>query len=173
MTKRIDWKLIDWTQHDIVLSEQHGCTREAVRQARQRAGRPKITECLRRIKGGTTESRIRDIDTTDMTLEEIALKAECGQAHTRIVLEKLGKTFKRLHNYKAKYDWSLFPSNWKDMTDAEIGKIVGCENPAVVAQWRFRKGFIKNKRNEVKSEESGNAIPNANPASHEDPVAVP
>jgi hypothetical protein len=189
---RIDWSKADWKQHDVVLSEQFDCSREAVRQARRRndpeyraavrdvrsvfkAQKKKLREegrydesarllwrqeyraamnlltkeypgvkpqgYLRR--GDTAEEKLRDVDTTKMTLEQVAKKAGCGAQRALAVLRGLGKTYRKLPKGNAKYRWNRFPKNWKELTDKEIGKLVGCTNAAIVTQWRNRHGYLK------------------------------
>jgi hypothetical protein len=139
---KIDWSRVDWGQQDITLAVQNGCSREAVRQARNRLrGGAALTPRQRTVP--TSLDKLRDIDTSGLTLPQLAVLTGCK--HRQIVdsLNILGKTYVQRPKGNAKYDWSKFPKDWVLRTDKDIAILVGVANPAVVTQWRIRHGYSK------------------------------
>jgi len=136
----VDWTKANWDQQDIEFARLLGCSREAVRQKRPE-GHVALRARQRTLP--TAMARLEAMDTSGMTLEKAALLAGCKPKHAGRVLRTMGKGFKRHPIWNLTHDWSKFPTNWKDLTDKEIAKIVGVADPAVVAQWRNRHGYRK------------------------------
>lgn len=142
MRKSVDWKKVDWSQQDVALASQLGCSRERVRQVRKQLCKPR-PEGYHRRTIGSARLKLAEQATEIMALPKISELAGCKPARARSVLKELGKGYKRRPNGHARYDWSRFPAGWRSMTDHAIGLIVGASNPAIVAQWRNRHGFSK------------------------------
>lgn len=137
----VDWEQIDWDKQDVVLSREIGCTREAVRQARNRMGKSKSKNAkLHTVKSAVL--KLKDIDTAKKTLDELSKIAECHGSRVSVILKSLGKSFKRKRTNKS-YDWDKFPKNWESLTDKEIAVLMGVKSPSLVAQWRNRHGYAK------------------------------
>lgn len=87
-----------------------------------------------------------------MTLPELARVAGCKERRVAVVLQGMGRGYRRRPRGNAVYDWTKFPVNWAELTDKELAVIVGADNPAVVTQWRNRHGYSK--KQSVESEQS-------------------
>lgn len=126
-----------------MIARNLGCSREAVRQARERTTSVQA-ESPRQRTLPTAQGRIAEMDTVGMTVLEVAEKAGCEEKHALDVMRVLGKTFKRRPRGGGVHDWSKFPADWRDLTDKQIADVVGVGDPAVMAQWRNRHGYRKN-----------------------------
>lgn len=147
-----DWEQIDWNKQDIVLSREIGCTREAVRQARNRMGKSKS----KNSKLHTVNSailKLKDVNTSQKTLEELSKIAECHGSRVSVILKSLGKSFKRKRT-ETSHDWDKFPTNWESLTDKEIAVLMGVKSPSLVAQWRNRHGYSKRQRKQAVSQKN-------------------
>ena len=141
-TYKVDLEKVDWLRQDVVLASELGCSREAVRQARVRMGAG-LAATPRKRTAMTAEDHLAGMDTDGLTLPELARIVGCHERRIVIVLRLLGKGYKHRPRGKARYDWTLFPTDWETKTDKDLAVIVGADNPAVVAQWRNRHGYRK------------------------------
>jgi hypothetical protein len=141
MTRTYDWGKVDWGQQDVFIASLMGCSREAVRQARVRLGVGAAR--TPRARTVTVEGELKGLETEELTLSEVAGKIGYSEKHIGVVLGRMGKCFKRRKG-RAWHNWGLFPANWEEMTDKEIGLVVGVDEPCVVTQWRNRHGYRKN-----------------------------
>ena len=137
---KVDWNSVDWSKQDITIAAMFGVSREAVRQARPTGV---VSPCYRRRTRETAEQRIAEMETCEMTAGEVARAAGCGVAYARVTMVRHDKSYRKLPNGRAKYDWGLMPPNWRELTDKKIAEIVGASAPSVVAQWRIRHGMGK------------------------------
>ncbi len=138
--RKVDWGSVDWSKQDVTIAAMFGVSREAVRQARPKGV---VSPCYRRRTAVTAEQRIVAMDTTGMTMAEIARTAGCCAAYAQVVMSRSGKPYRKLPSGRARYDWGLFPADWRQQTDKKIAEIVGASAPCVVAQWRIRHGMGK------------------------------
>lgn len=143
----IDWGTVDWDLRDVDIANLVGCSRERVRQVRKEQGRGRSPLWHKRV--GTSYDVIEAMDTSSMTPEQVAKEVDCSEAYVLQVLRSLGKKFVKPPDgrCKHKYAWdSIKPREWQELTDAAIAEKLGVENPAVVTQWRRRKGIVKKKK---------------------------
>ena len=143
MTKnKYNWESVDWGRQDVEIARDFGCSRERVRQVRvdPKIGMGRIANKPRGRTGDTATSVLSKIDTECKTLSELSDDTGYGEHSIGLVLNSLGNGFKRRTRGGQLYDWSKFPTQWREMKDKEIATLVGAEYPAVVAQWRKRHG---------------------------------
>lgn len=145
---KVDWRSADWRKQDVVLAAEFGCTREAARQARNdpRFGNGVKPDSFRKRTVVTATELLQAITTSEHTIPALARLTKSGEANIRVILKKLGKTFRKRPKGNAKYDWTRLPADWATRTDRALAAIVGASSPAVVAQWRIRHGCRKRAR---------------------------
>jgi hypothetical protein len=139
--QKVNWDKADWKKQDIVLAKEYGVSREAVRQARLRHGQKALTPWKRTCN--TVGSILKEVDTSDKTLTELAPIVNCQERRVSEVLKGMGKDFKHKPRGGAIYDWTKFPEDWMCKTDKELAVIIGVKDPAIVGQWRIRHGYRK------------------------------
>jgi len=145
-TAKVDWSAVDWVLQDIQLAEEHGVSRERVRQVRSVYGGGVMPDGYRKRTGVTAGQRIVAMETEGKTMAEVARAAGCGKAYAGVALRKAGKKYRLLPKGNARYDWGLLPADWMDRTDKEMATMIGASGPAVVTQWRIRHGLMKQGR---------------------------
>ena len=150
MRNSVDWTTVDWNLQDVVLARQLGRTRERVRQVRKQLGKPRPDEYHKRTSGSARLKLAKEA-TEVVSLPMLAKMTGCSQQRVACVLKTLGKGYKRRPNGRARYDWTRFPAGWYAMTDKAIGAVVGASNPAIVAQYRKRHGYLRS-THKVKAE---------------------
>jgi AraC-like DNA-binding protein len=139
---KVNWGTVDWNLQDIEIARQHGISRERVRQVRKKMGVGKSPRfhCRR----DSMLSTLRDMDTSGLTLEQIAEKAGCSEGYALQVLRREKKAFVKVdRRVGGKYDWDS--ADWSK-SDEEVARILGVKNSGVVTQYRRRKGIVKRKR---------------------------
>ena len=143
MNQKVDWEKVDWNLQDIVISERFGITRERVRQVRKLRGF--VCSESRHRRGVNKRDLILGSDTAGKGISEIALEFGCKESYVRCVLNRSGKEYNRIdcRSGNSKYDWGLFPDNYRKLTDKDIARIIGISNPSIVTQWRIRHGKKK------------------------------
>ena len=140
----IKWGKVDWRLRDVDIAENFGCSRERVRQVRKALGKPKSPIWHKRMD--TVVDGIRGMDTSRKLPVQVAKEVGCGTEYALQVLKALGKPFVKPPDLRRrhKYAWdSIKLSEWNGMTDVLIAEKLGVKNPAVVTQWRRRKGIVK------------------------------
>jgi hypothetical protein len=146
------WSAVDWKKRDVDIAEEMGVTRERVRQVRKDLHKPKSPLWHKRI--ATSKMAILQTDTAKMTPKQVAKSVGCGTIYARQVLDCAGKAYVKPPDGRRqwKYDWnSVTKEEWTGLTDAQIAQKLGVKNPAVVTQWRIRKGITKPDRRFAKS----------------------
>jgi hypothetical protein len=92
---------------------------------------------------GTIKKKIADLPITLMTAREISEKVGCGVSYVAQAIKELGVRCKKDKRGLTIYDWdAILPFQWKgpnELSNEEIAKKLGVKNPAVVAQYRWRK----------------------------------
>jgi hypothetical protein len=157
MKKNIDWDKVDWNKQDIELSKLFGVSREAVRQARLRHGKRSLTPWKRTVP--IAETILMNIDSSDMTLSELAKAAGCQERRVKHLLSKIGKTYQQEDKIRGIYDWSKFPAEqWRDKTDKQLAVIIGIDNPVIVTQWRKRHGYVRFNKSRVTKQRQNSRI---------------
>jgi len=151
---RTDWSAVSkgyrgvtWADRDVDIAEAVGCSRERVRQVRLGMGAPCSPRARQRV--GTMAEKIAGMDVSHMTPVDVAGKAGCTEAYARMVLKagRIPHLKPPDGRCKWKYKWgSITPTMWKTMTDAAVAGVLGVGSPAVVTQWRRRRGIMKKKR---------------------------
>jgi hypothetical protein len=151
---RTDWSAlakgyrgVSWADRDVDIAKAVGCSRERVRQARVELKAPRSPRARRRM--GTTADKIAAMDVSRMTPLDIASETGCTPAYARMVLKAGGRPHLRPPDgrRKWKYRWGdVTPAMWRDMTDAAVAEVLGVGSPAVVTQWRRRRGIMKKPR---------------------------
>lgn len=97
---------------------------------------------------GTARERILNLPVTLMTAKEVALASGCKVSYVAQVLRQEGVRCKRApRGLPLKYDWGKI-QDWQwsgpnELTDVETAKLIGCPNPMVVYQYRWRNGKKK------------------------------
>jgi len=142
MKSNINWDKADWTKQDVELSVTYGVSRERVRQVRAEKGKSNPARYRRRVEV-TAGDRIAAMDTEGKTVIEVAKAAGCGIGFARATMKRNRKDYKRMPKGNARYDWTLVPSNWEELTDKVIAGMVGASSPAIVTQWRVRHNMRK------------------------------
>jgi len=147
----IDWarlasglKGVTWADRDVDLARALGCSRERARQARVELGAPKSPRARKRI--GTRMERMLALDCSGMTPLDLAGRFGCTEAYAKMVMKASGKEHLRKPDGRCvwKYKWgSVTPEMWGSMTDAQVAGKLGVGSPAVVTQWRRRRGIVK------------------------------
>ncbi len=138
MNRKVNWSIIDWNLQDIDISERFSVSRERVRQMRKVVGFSCVKSRKRRI--ASKRDLILSYNSYGKGLGDIVLELGCSENYAKSVLRKSGKSFR---HRKSRYNWDLFPDNWESMTDGEIAKVIGVDNPMVVCCWRLRNGYVK------------------------------
>jgi hypothetical protein len=147
---KVNWSGVDWAKRDVDIAKEKGCSRERVRQVRKDLGKPKSPLWHKRV--GTAFEAIDGMDTSGMLPRQVAKEAGCSEAYALQVLRELEKDHEKPPDgrRKWKYDWaSVTDSEWQELTDVEVAEKLGVPNPAVVTQWRRRKGIVKKSREAV------------------------
>lgn len=87
---------IDWeANQDVQLVEQYGLTRERWRQRRRAGNYPNARNMGKDTKRVTLASKLKDLDTTQMTFSELHKKFNGSKDHLRACLKELGKEYQR------------------------------------------------------------------------------
>ena len=136
---RYEWAGVDFDQQDVVIAKILGCTREAVRQKRNKLGLDKSPLWHKRQE--SMKETLRDMDTVGRTLKDLAKEVGCKPSYVMQCLAVMGKDYLRIDRRQPlKHKWHL--ADWT-MTDAEVAKALNVNNPGVVSQYRFRHGIWK------------------------------
>lgn len=139
MRASTDWKSVDWSMNDAELARRYGCTREAVRQKRRIIGIGRSPRWHRR--SGSADEKIAVLDTSGMTLKQIASAAGCSVSYALQCVARMKKGYKpEIRRGNPKYDWTKV--DWRK-TDAEVAEALGIKNKGVVSQYRFRHNIWK------------------------------
>jgi len=151
---RTDWSSlmkgfrgVTWADRDVDIALAVGCSRERVRQVRGELSAPRSPRARSRV--GTMAESVAKLDVSRMTPADVAGKVGCTEAYVRMVLKASGRPHLRPPDgrRKWKYGWgSVTPAMWRSMTDAEVASMLGVGSPAVVTQWRRRRGIMKKPR---------------------------
>ena len=155
--EQIDWPNIEWELQDIVLADMYDVTRERVRQKREDLGIPDPDDKFRRRVSART--RIKDVDTTNMTLTACAKIGKVKKQHMRNILIDLEKDWKHEDGRtKGKWPWDRVTldqmKTWPDSRIAakmtKLSKSGDTCSDEVVALYRHRKGIKKKTRTVAK-----------------------
>jgi predicted transcriptional regulator len=88
----IDWESLDWSKQDIVIANEVGRSRERVRQKRKSLGKPDSPH--KHLHRGSFRERIQDVDTSFMTVREMAEMFDASRKTVRHTLWALGKSYR-------------------------------------------------------------------------------
>lgn len=138
---------VSWVDRDVDIAKALGCSRERVRQARVEQGAPRSPRARKRV--GTRVERMVALDTSGMTPLDLAGMFKCTEAYAKMVLRATGKAHMRKPDGRRvwKYQWGrITPEMWRTMTDAQVARELGVGSPAVVTQWRRRRGIMKRRQ---------------------------
>ena len=149
-SKLVDWDAFKWeTTTDAEIARATGLSRARVGQIRHHPKHPR-PKCLRwHQRIGTAKDKIEAMNpekTRRMTKDQVASIAGCEPEYAEQCLQKFGKPYTKPPDLrrKTKYDWEAVTlEQWMNLTDREVGVLLGVPNPGVVAQWRRRNGIIK------------------------------
>lgn len=132
---------VDWTKQDATIARELGVSRERIRQVRNKLGKPKAI-------GGKWRRRVAPLDTTNMTLPEIARAIGADPTDRRklnsirMAVVSLGKEYQRRKPPKGprpevrKHDWDSV--DWVNKYDSQIAREMGIKNHAQVTVMRKR-----------------------------------
>lgn len=126
---RADWDSVDWTRIDAEIARDVGVSRERVRQKRRALGaRDSVKPHERR------REQLQAMDTSQLTLEEVARELGVSKHAARVDLRKLGRSVsnggvkaKPVAKWRPnewKYDWDAI--DWANRFDSEIARELGC-----------------------------------------------
>jgi len=138
------WAAVDWDKRDVDIAKEMGVTRERARQVRNDLEMPKSPLWHKRL--ATSKMAILALDTGNMTPKQVGKVVGCGSIYARQVLDQAKKAYGKSPDgrRKWKYAWgSVTQQEWNELTDAKVAQKLGVKNPAVVTQWRIRKGITK------------------------------
>lgn len=136
------------TWQDVRIAEFMNVTRQRVSQVRKSLGkkRPTMFHCRR----DTVLMRLKEMDTSKLTLTQIAIRADCERQYARAILQGLGKVYKVVDGRReGKYNWArLSDADWDRLSNSEIAELLRVKNAYVVAQRRDRRKWEKLKDND-------------------------
>lgn len=117
-----DWEAVDWTKQDIVIADELACTRERVRQKRRALGEPDPERKL--LRRNRLEDRLLQLDTSDMTIREVADAIGASYDHACKLLgeNQLPHRFEGLVNERLEEIKALHAEG---LTDYAIAKRLG------------------------------------------------
>jgi lambda repressor-like predicted transcriptional regulator len=141
MKAKFNWSNVNWLDQDIVIAKTLGCTKEAVRQKRNKLGKEQSPNyCKHNVE---LINKLLQLETKDKTLNELSSLIGYNAVTVRNILDKNNKKYIFVDRRKiGKYDWSK--ADWAK-TDREVANILGVTNRAVVTGHRRRLGIIKNR----------------------------
>lgn len=137
------WLGVDWSKPNQRIANELGVTYERVRQVRAKLGKPKL-ENQSRVASRERRERLKQLDTSRMTLTEIADEIGVTKATASELLHELGRTAtnggwrterKGPLPSRWKYDWDSV--DWENEYNSEIARRFGCK-PEQVTMFRKR-----------------------------------
>lgn len=140
------WKGVDWGKRDIEIARELGVSRQCVFSVRNDVlQKPKSQKMKHHLKSAYMV--LKDVDTENKTLMELSKKYGYSYSHIWTVLLNLGKGWKKDESkYKTEYDWgSISADEYLTLRNCEIARILGIDNPAIVAarRTRYKKADIR------------------------------
>jgi hypothetical protein len=139
MKARHNWEEVNWLDQDIVIAKKLGCSKQRVNQKRKELGKDPSPYFHKR--NFLTLSKILELNTESMDLDEIAVKMGCSKVYIRNILDQYKKPYIFIDGRKGgKYEWGK--ADWTK-TDKEVAFMLGVPNKATVTQHRKRMGIVK------------------------------
>lgn len=136
--------VIDFNQSDTAIAAQIGKPAYQVSQARKLLGLTACTTSRQSERNKAIQETIDALDTSNMTIGDIAKVADCTYECARFSMRRTGKPFlKKKRGRAGKVHWEKFPKNWENLTDHQLSIIVGSASEVGVLQWRQQHGLVR------------------------------
>ena len=133
MKQKYNWN-VNWLDQDIVIARALNCSKERVRQRREELGKARSPNyCKHNIDN---IQRLLELNTNNMTLDEISNKTGYTKSTLSRILKENGKGYIIVDHRKNRlYNWDNV--SW-DKSNKEIALELGVKNVAVVYHHRRR-----------------------------------
>jgi hypothetical protein len=158
MKSEIDWEKLDWKKQDVQLAKENGVSRQRANQMRKELKKRKAVH--KRYRMVSAYSKLLTLNTSHMTLEELAKKFNYTEEYIGAVLERMGKKHKpNDRRCIGGYDWgSITLHQFQTLTDKKIADKLGIKFPCVVAMHRKRRKIKKIRPAFLKREKKAESV---------------